>query len=147
MATRQSRERRNEVLVRRFVEEIVTEQHYDRIPEFFADDYVRHDPQVPGEARGPERFEEALRTFHRGFPDETIVIDDLFGRGDRVCLRYTARATHTGEFAGLEPTGRPVELTAIAVHRVEDGRVAETWVEYDSLGLFRQLGAGPSTGE
>ncbi|WP_254543174.1 ester cyclase [Halomarina pelagica] len=148
MATQQSMEERNVDLVRRFVAEVVNERRYERIPEFFSPEYVRHDPAVAGDARGPERFEETVRAFHAGFPDEEMVVDDVFAAGDKVCLRYTVTGTHTGEFMGMEPTGEPVEMTAIAVHRIgEDGTVAETWVNYDSLGLMEQIGAVPPRDE
>ena len=55
--------------------------------------------------------------------------------------RLTLRGTHLGEFMGVAPTGKPVSWTAIAIYRLEEGRIAECWVEPDLLGLAMQTGA------
>ncbi|MBU6296610.1 MAG: ester cyclase [Alphaproteobacteria bacterium] len=33
---------------------------------------------------------------------------------------------------------------AIAIYRLEDGKIAEVWAQIDTLGLLRQLGAAPA---
>ena len=54
-------------------------------------------------------------------------------------LRATIGAIHTGEFYGVNPTGRRVSFTAIVIYRILGGKIAESWGELDFLGLFRQL--------
>ena len=81
-----------------------------------------------------------------GFPDVQPTVEDLLADGDNVIERTTVRATHTGEFNGIPPTGNQVAWTEIHIYRLQDGKIAELWSEIDLLGLLIQLGAipGPS---
>jgi predicted ester cyclase len=45
---------------------------------------------------------------------------------------------------GLEPTGKSIEVEAISVHRIADGKIAEDWTVWDALGMLQQLGAVPA---
>jgi len=98
----------------------------------------------------PEQAEAARQEaadFRRGFPDVVSTIEDLIAEGDMVAARWSSRATHLGEYAGVAPTGSEVEFTGISVYRIEGGRIAESWTEEDELGLMRQIGAVPEPGQ
>ena len=45
---------------------------------------------------------------------------------------------------GFQPTGNVVEISGIAVHRVENGRLVEHWAHADIAGFMRQIGADPA---
>lgn len=45
---------------------------------------------------------------------------------------------------GVAPTGRGFDVTGISMYRISGGRIVEEWLEWDSLGLMRQLGVVPS---
>jgi steroid delta-isomerase-like uncharacterized protein len=77
----------------------------------------------------------------RAFPDLAVTVLDQVAEGDMVATRWRARGTHRGPFAGVPATGRPVTITAIHLHRVAGGRLAEHWEAIDLLPLLRQLGA------
>jgi predicted ester cyclase len=66
---------------------------------------------------------------------------DQVAEGDKVATRWRALGTHRGVFAGVPATGRRVAITAIHLHRVAGGRLAEHWEAIDLLPLLRQLGA------
>jgi steroid delta-isomerase-like uncharacterized protein len=83
---------------------------------------------------------DVLKSFYAAFPDLTHEVQDLFSVEDRVVLRAVDTGTHRGEFMGIAPTGRSVEISVIAIFRFEDGRIAEIWEEADILGLLRQIG-------
>lgn len=88
---------------------------------------------------------ERIRSFARGqfqaFPDGTYHIEDLFAEGDRVAVRLTFTGTHDQPFFGVEPTGREITVTELAVYRMTEGEVAEMWLEADLWGMFQQVGA------
>src|SRR5918997_1303555 len=79
--------------------------------------------------------------FRAVFPDLAVTNEDVIVAGDKVTVRSTIRGTHQGDLLGIPPTGRAVEFMAIDIHRVEGGRIAETWHIEDYLSLLFQLGA------
>lgn len=92
----------------------------------------------PFDIAGHQAFAAA---FYAGFPDLRHQIEQVVVEGGRAAVQFTLYGTHTGPFAGLEPTRRAVTVTATAVMRLEGGRVAELWAEFDQVGLMRQLTA------
>jgi predicted ester cyclase len=79
-----------------------------------------------------------LRT---AFPDRVDVIEEVISEGDRVGLLFRVTATHTGEFFGIPPTGRKVDVYEIALLRLADGQMVEGWFMMDEVELLRQVGA------
>lgn len=84
--------------------------------------------------------------FYQGFPDIYHTIDDVIVEGNTAAVRFTLRGTHTGEFMGVAPTGRPIEVTAIAIQHVVDGKIARLVGQFDQLGMLQQLGVIPMPG-
>ena len=58
-------------------------------------------------------------------------------------VRWTGSGTHIGEVNGVPPTGKPIRVDAISVHRMVDGKIAETWEVWDTLGFLQQIGVVP----
>lgn len=106
------------------------------------DDHVGKGPE-PAEVRGVEGIKQAVTTFRNAFPDLAYVVEDEIAEGDLVMARFSARGTHRGPFPGVPPTGRAVTYAGIDINRIRDGRIVESWVQYDALGLLRQLGIVP----
>jgi steroid delta-isomerase-like uncharacterized protein len=88
-----------------------------------------------------------VEAFRDSFPDLEGSLEDQTAEGDKVVNRYTGRGTHRGEFLGVGPTGREVELSGVTIFRLRGGKIVEGWDFYDGLGLLRQLGAMPPSGE
>jgi len=68
-----------------------------------------------------------VSTMHTAHPDLRFTIDDLVAEDDRVTIRWTLRGTNSGPLFGRPPSGQPVELAAIVIFRIADGRLAERW--------------------
>jgi|ERR1700722_18248044 len=104
-----------------------------------APSYVGHvnDQTVPNREVG-KGFVAALLS---AFPDIHYSIKDTLQVGDRAAVRWSATATHTGNFFGLAPTQKTVRLIGITIFRIENGQVAELWDVWDEAGLMKQLGA------
>ncbi len=78
------------------------------------------------------------------FPDSQLPVEDQIAEGDKVVTRWTCRATHTGEFQGMPPTGKYTTMTGTTIFRIANGKLVEGWTNADMLGLLQQLGAIPA---
>ncbi len=106
-----------------------------------AEDYVGHDPDVPGEVQGREAFRELIAGRQRAMSDIDHTIEDLFGEGNRVIVRGRVSARHTGEMMGTPATDRAISVDETIIYRLAKGKIAETWAAVDRLGLLEQIGA------
>jgi steroid delta-isomerase-like uncharacterized protein len=134
---------------RRLLEQSFNEGNLALIDELVAADAVDHDPARPAQMRGlrgPEVLKQTVSMYRTAFPDVRITVDDVIAADDKVVLRWHSEGTHRGELAGLAPTGARGSVTGISIDRWKDGKVVEAWVEWDNLGLARQLGAAPPEG-
>ena len=136
----------NKEFVRRWHADVWNDGNIDRIDEFVADDFVEHSSAHP-EKRGPSGVREDIEQLRAAFPDLSVTEEDTVAEGDKVVSRLTFSGTHDDRFQGIEPTGNEVAFGAIAINRVEDGRLVESWVQVDVMGLMHQLGAVDSPGE
>ncbi len=130
----------NKALMTRFIEEVWNNGNLDVADEIFAPQATTPGIPLPP---GPEGAKVIARTFRSAFPDFHITIEDLVGDGERVAARFTQTGTHQGVFMGAAPTGRPIRVTEIAVIRVIDGKVMESWYETDTMTLYQQVGLIP----
>ena len=112
---------------------------YDLADEVVTADYIDHEAP-PGTPAGPEGANAVLRWLRGAFNDLSYEVKDAFGDRDRVAIRLITRGTHTGEFMDKPATGRPFEMEAIHLYRIENGRVAEHWAKRDDVALAHQIG-------
>jgi steroid delta-isomerase-like uncharacterized protein len=129
----------NKALVRRQEEELFGGGNLDAAEEIYAADYVGHDPSNPEDVRGLEAAKRAASDYRQAFPDLRVTVEDLIAEGDGVAARLRFRGTHLGELDGIAPTGRRVDCTGIVVSRIEEGKIAEDWANFDDLGMMQQL--------
>jgi steroid delta-isomerase-like uncharacterized protein len=134
---------------RQLLEQSFNDGKFELADQLIAADAVNHDPAEPSELRalrGPEVLKRTVSLYRAAFPDVRITVDDVIAAGDKVVLRWHSEGTHRGELAGLAPTGAHGSVTGISIDQWKDGKVVETWTEWDNLGLARQLGAAPPEG-
>jgi len=129
----------NKALVRREEEELFSGGNLDAAEEIYAADYVGHDPSNPEDVRGLQAAKQAASDYRQAFPDLQVSVEDLIAEGDRVAARLRFRGTHLGELDGIAPTGRRVDCTGIVISRIEEGKIAEDWANFDDLGMMQQL--------
>src|SRR4030095_418923 len=77
--------------------------------------------------------------YQMAFSDIRVTVDQILAEGDTVVVRWTARGRHTGHLLGIVPTNRETVTTGIDMLRIVDGKIAEGWVSWDTLGLLEQL--------
>jgi steroid delta-isomerase-like uncharacterized protein len=128
----------NKNIVRRY-QDAYNQADYEALAEV-----VAADVRTPNIASCMSLGLEGAITVHKktliGMPDYLTTIEDLIAEGDKVVARVTMTGTHTGDFWGVPPTGRKVNLTAIYIVRIAGGKIVEHWGEEDGMKVFRQLG-------
>jgi predicted ester cyclase len=131
---------RNKAIVRALVE-AVNARNWDRIDRLVMPSFVRHSHAAgqPG-VRSRDDLKRFLRSEYETFPDAHETLEDLFGEGDRVAARHRFRGTQSGPLGPYPPTGRVMTADYLAIYRLEGGRVAEAWAEWDNLSGLAQLG-------
>lgn len=136
-------------IITQFTQDVWNGRDYDRVADLQTDDYVQHGPQSGMELHGTAAVVENIRSIHDGFSDLEATVDLVFSdeNGEYVSAVYTHRGTHDGEFMGIPPSGEHVEINSMGVFRIEDGSVAEGWVQADFLGLLQELGVAPAVSE
>jgi steroid delta-isomerase-like uncharacterized protein len=130
----------NATIVRRFTEEVITKGKIDAAAQFVWEDVVEQVPR-PGQRPGLEGLKDILRYMRSGFPDIDFSVKEQISEGDKVASRFEWTGTHQGEFMGVPATGKPVRVWGIVIDRLEDGRIKDTRIIMDTLGLMMQLGA------
>ena len=133
----------NRALIKRFYDEGWNANNLDVYDELVTDDFVDHQA-IPGLPPGREGFKGLNVMFRSAFPDGWVEISNVVAADDKVGCRWTSTGTQTGELFGIPATGNKVEVTATVFYRVENGRLAEGWINRDDVGLMRQLGVIPS---
>lgn len=147
MATTDQTEAENIEVVREFHQRVLTEKDLNAAEELVAEDYVEHNPALPGgELAGRDNLVEFWTDLFGAFPDLWIKEEDAFAEGATVVTRHVGRGTHEGAFKDLDPTGNEFEIDGIDVYVVDDGQIVESWISLDMFGLMQQLGVIPIEG-
>jgi steroid delta-isomerase-like uncharacterized protein len=133
----------NKALVRRFVDEIFVQGSVDAVDELLADGFVGH--TWPGTGDGKADLKNAIERVSQGLTEASFVIEDMIAEDDRVAVRLTASARHTGDFMGMPASGKTYSIGEIHIFRIRDGKFVEHWHQFDSMGMMRQLGAMPGS--
>ena len=121
----------NKAIVRR-IYEIISTGDFDRAEEIV-------DPDVPDNELLPcdppakliDTYKETFSEAREAFSDVSVTVEDLVAEGDRVVARVTMRGTHQGDFQGLAPTGKLVQVRVIDMFRISNGKIVEHWGHAD----------------
>ena len=94
--------------------------------------------------RGWEEYKQLETMLWKAFPDFHVTIEDIIAKGDKVCVRIKVTGTHKGEYRGITPTGKKVEVRGVQIYRIVDGKAVEGWTDHnfhlDQLDSMKQLG-------
>ncbi|HEY5812106.1 MAG TPA: ester cyclase [Terrimicrobiaceae bacterium] len=113
------------------------------IEDYIATDYIRHDPGIPMQVRGPEGIKQLVHVFRDAFPDAHFEPQIIVGELDKVVVLFRVTGSHQGELMGMPATGKPVAITSIEIFRLADGKIAEQWSLSIVLGCFNNSAPCP----
>ena len=132
----------NKAVVRRWIEDGWNKHNLGLIDELYAADVVQYDP-AGATARGRAEVKRYIEGFRVVLPDLTFTIESLVAEGDRVVWRFTSRGTQKGPLMNIPPSGKSAVVVGMVEFRLAGGKIAEVWVNFDALGLLRQIGVIP----
>jgi steroid delta-isomerase-like uncharacterized protein len=132
----------NSNIVRRFVDQVLTQGKIDAADQFFWDDMVEQVP-LPGQGPGLKGLQDVLQGMRAAFPDMAWSVEEQVAEGDKVATRFEWTGTHRGAFLGVPATGRPVKVWGVVIDQLEGGKIKDTRLIMDTLGLLTQLGVFP----
>lgn len=121
---------------------------YGRLDDLVTEDFVQHGPVTEMELSGRDELEANIRQYHEAFSDLESTVNLVFSdeSGEYVCAHLTNSGTHDGELMGIPPTEIEGSVDVIGIYRVDDGRIAESWIVADVYSLFNLLGTTPESG-
>lgn len=110
-----------------------------------ADDFVEHEPMPPGMPQTKDGVRSFFEMYRAAFPDLRMDPEEVLAAGDKVVARVRFTGTHDGDFMGMPPTGRSIDVNAIDIVRFgDDGLAHEHWGVFDAMTMMKQLGAVPA---
>jgi steroid delta-isomerase-like uncharacterized protein len=136
----------NADVVRGFIDEVLNQGHVERAGEFFWEDMVEQVP-LPGQGPGLEGLKDVLRMMRAAFPDMHWAVEEQLTEADRVVTRFEWTGTHRDVFLGVPATGRTVRVWGVVIDRFQAGKIKETRIIMDTLGLMMQLGVVSPPGQ
>lgn len=127
----------------RWFEEVWNQKSEQAIDEMCAADVIANGlTDAEGNTiRGIQAYKNLFRTFLAAYPDIKITVEDTISEGDKIAARCRVSATHTGDALRIAPTDRAVEFTGMTIVRLENGKIAEAWNEFDFMKMYSQVGA------
>jgi len=127
------------ILTRRFYDDVLVGGNLDLIDELFHDEFVEHEefPGLPPGKEAPRFFVTMLR---EAFPDVSVTVEDIIVEDNKVVSRFRLSGTHQGEFMGIPPTGKKINVQAIDILAYRDGKLIEHWAVTDQMAMMQQLG-------
>jgi predicted ester cyclase len=132
----------NKDLVRRFYEAFEANDQA-ALMELLSPDLVAYSHGAPG-PQNREVHLQGISGWNAAFGETRFTIEEQIAEGDTVASRVTMRSIHSGgEFLGAAPTGKQIDIPAITIERIKDGKIVERRVSSDWLGMMQQLGLVP----
>jgi hypothetical protein len=132
----------NETLVRRAIEAIWNRGDLDVADELFAPGFVHHHGLITDLVVGPEAIKISAAFYRLAFPTLHVTVETLTIKGDSVVLCWTARSSSADDPEnGAFPANHKL-LRGITRSRVADGKIVESWTEWNSVQAFHDLGGG-----
>lgn len=135
--------RTNQQTILAFIEDVLNQGRWERMNDLVQQGFIELDP-FPGQQQGREGLKAVLLQFRSAFPDIHWVVAEQICEGDKVVTRFTWTGTHRATFLGIPATGRRVEVKGVVIDRLESGKMADSRILMDTLGLMQQLGVIPA---
>ena len=130
----------NKIYLRAVTEEVFNQGKLVVLDHAVGASYVAHDNLSLEPIKGREELKQFFSKLRDAFPDMKMTLDDLIAEDEKVVNRFTCTGTHKGDLMGIPPTGKKVTWNGIGIHHFANGKMIESWIYADVLGILHQLG-------
>ena len=130
----------NRALVRRLYEEVWNKRRFELLDELISPSHALQAPDVSGSEVGPQAYKRQVLALLKGFPDLQFTVEDIVDENEKIVVAWTFSGTHDGEFIGIPATHKKVSSDGVTIHHVANGKIIDSFSNWDGLGLTRQLG-------
>jgi steroid delta-isomerase-like uncharacterized protein len=137
----------NNSIVRRLYEETWNKRRLEVLSELVSPSHALHGPNFSGSSIGPEAYKRQVALFLAGFPDLSWTIEDTVTEKGKVVVLWSFTGTHKGEFMGFAPTNKKVSIEGITIHEIANGKIMDSYVNWDTWGLMQQLAVVSARGK
>ena len=134
-------------IVRRLYEEVWNKRRLEVANEVISPSHALHDPHLTGSAVGPDAYKRVCTQFIAAFPDLRFTVDDYIFEKDKVVASWTISGTHKREFRGIPGTNKKISVEGVTIHHIANGKIMDSYVNLDYLGMMQQLGVAPALGQ
>jgi steroid delta-isomerase-like uncharacterized protein len=125
---------------RRLYQEVWNDRKFEMIEQVISKSHALSDSTVTGSAVGPLAYRRQVDRFLSAFPDLRFTVEDTVSEKDKLVVSWTITGTHKGEFLHVAPTNKKVSVSGITINEISNGKILESVVNWDALGLLHQLG-------
>lgn len=133
----------NKTIAHRLYGEVWNERKLGVVDELISPSHALHDPHASDSQIGPEAYKRQVARFTTAFPDLRFAIQDMVSEENKLAVFWMISGTHEGEFNGIPPTKNKVTVEGITIHQIANGKILDSYISWDALGLMRQLGEAP----
>lgn len=107
----------NKEVIKYFYEVVVSENLLDELPQYISEDCVQKvdKNEIFIGINGMRKHLEAVK---KTYPDYTMDIIRQFEDGETVISEFIMRGTHKGNFIGIAPTNKVIEMTGVDIARL-----------------------------
>ncbi len=137
----------NKALIGRLYEEVWNQRKFEVINEIISPSHALQAPNVAGSAVGPDAYKRQVLRFLEGYPDLHWTIEDTIAEEDKVVACWTISGTQGGEYLGIPATNKKVSVDGITIHHIANGKIMDSYSNWDALGMMQQLGVVPALGQ
>jgi steroid delta-isomerase-like uncharacterized protein len=130
----------HKTVIRQVFDEIWNKADFSLVDQVYGTDYVAHVAGAPKDVEGPEQFKQFVALHSVLASDLSFSIDDQIAEDDSVATRWTATAAPTSGLVSMPTNAQEIKVTGISIHRFADGKIVESWDNWDALTLYQAMG-------
>ena len=127
-------------LVQQAFEKVWNQGDTSAADQIFADTYVAHIANIPSPINSADEFKQFVALFRALSPDMCFSIEDQVAEGDKVATRWSVQLNTSGGGPAAESADEVTLVTGMSMHRMTDGKLVESWDNWDSMTAFQSMG-------